>query len=1013
MAEVLDIVSRVTYDVQDAALKQALGTVNQQIQAMNNLTGRVERLKKALKDTSELDIERRNRILSLINKQEQAIDNVTASIGEQVATNEKLQQAITKQVGVVNSLNAQYQNLVRLRDRSTDPTQIAKYNQQLGILRTQLQTTTAQGVQGFNSLQFSLGNIVRDSPQFAFGIQQGFNAIANNVGPALDDVIRRIKVLKAEGKPTAAIFSEIGSAVFGLSGIINLAVLALTLFGDKLFSTGDKAKKAAEDIQASADKIASVVDKIIGYNKTISEAGAGGVNILKRQLELIKARGIANGEVYKSESDIYQASQALRKRELQDLQTSAQAYADIVNGLKQVSFVDVGSTDKKAIFREISKQVPQLPIGVTGAIADDIASQGSEDRVLQGIELRALVEKQLREKALDEVIKLNDKKNEITAAQTEFESKKAQEAYDLNIRLQEKLRGKEKNLATERLKDQEFESSERIQQRIDIERKDALTALDIEVDTARKRGILTRENERLFGAIRANIKKSYDLEYLQENREFLIELGKQQQQFASDSNKAALDTAKATLQNAVKNGEDTLAIREEIAQRETIAELNEVNSKYNALLQAARKAGLDTTELAAEQERAVEEVQLNGQRRRLTALEEYYKDVQALIDQYGTLASSNLTSESNDILDQNLQDYNDDKISYRKYRRAKLEEQYRANLAQLKQEKELADKLLQQALAYQDKVSGDPNASQADKDRAQTSVNQAKNRASKANQNLGETAGLPSGFERFFLGDEAYKITDRETRLKKAIIASIDLYTELAQTAQQAYSIIARAQQAQYEAEISIRERRVRDAQELAERGNTEVLKYEQQRLDESIRQKEAAARKEVAINAALQLSYAIAGVAKAALDGGGLFAPATIAAFIAALAAGFATVSSLAPPDTGFYEGGYTGDGGKYQPAGVVHRGEFVMDAENTKKFRPQLEAMHAGKFELPLLASPAMVNNHYASKQELTGVEAKLDKLIEATEATHTKVNARVDKDGLAIITERYNAKQRRVWS
>lgn len=34
-----------------------------------------------------------------------------------------------------------------------------------------------------------------------------------------------------------------------------------------------------------------------------------------------------------------------------------------------------------------------------------------------------------------------------------------------------------------------------------------------------------------------------------------------------------------------------------------------------------------------------------------------------------------------------------------------------------------------------------------------------------------------------------------------------------------------------------------------------------------------------------------------------------------------------------GFAEGGYTGDGGKYQPAGTVHKGEFVINAKSTSK--------------------------------------------------------------------------------
>ena len=34
----------------------------------------------------------------------------------------------------------------------------------------------------------------------------------------------------------------------------------------------------------------------------------------------------------------------------------------------------------------------------------------------------------------------------------------------------------------------------------------------------------------------------------------------------------------------------------------------------------------------------------------------------------------------------------------------------------------------------------------------------------------------------------------------------------------------------------------------------------------------------------------------------------------------------------TGYSSGGYTGDGGKYEPAGIVHKGEYVIDASTTK---------------------------------------------------------------------------------
>jgi len=58
-----------------------------------------------------------------------------------------------------------------------------------------------------------------------------------------------------------------------------------------------------------------------------------------------------------------------------------------------------------------------------------------------------------------------------------------------------------------------------------------------------------------------------------------------------------------------------------------------------------------------------------------------------------------------------------------------------------------------------------------------------------------------------------------------------------------------------------------------------------------------------------------------------------------------------------GFAFGGYTGDGGKYEVAGPVHRGEFVFDQEKTAQNRDLFEAIHAGRpwpAEDPGAASP-----------------------------------------------------------
>lgn len=51
----------------------------------------------------------------------------------------------------------------------------------------------------------------------------------------------------------------------------------------------------------------------------------------------------------------------------------------------------------------------------------------------------------------------------------------------------------------------------------------------------------------------------------------------------------------------------------------------------------------------------------------------------------------------------------------------------------------------------------------------------------------------------------------------------------------------------------------------------------------------------------------------------------------------------------SGFAEGGYTGDGGKYQPAGIVHRGEYVMPAEVVRSLGVgRLDAIAGGAIEM-----------------------------------------------------------------
>lgn len=57
-----------------------------------------------------------------------------------------------------------------------------------------------------------------------------------------------------------------------------------------------------------------------------------------------------------------------------------------------------------------------------------------------------------------------------------------------------------------------------------------------------------------------------------------------------------------------------------------------------------------------------------------------------------------------------------------------------------------------------------------------------------------------------------------------------------------------------------------------------------------------------------------------------------------AAVAAGIANIARIKSTPAGFAHGGYTGDGGKYEPAGIVHKGEYVVPKQLVRPFAPMI---------------------------------------------------------------------------
>ena len=247
--QVTDIVQRLVYESDTTSFEAIDKAFNRQLTSIKQLEQENLNLNRILEQTNTRDLAQRRAINAAIRQNRQAIDELTASVGRQLAGSERLQRSLSR--------------------------------------------TTSQ-LQG---LSFAGSQLLREAPAFAFSIQTGILALSNNI-PILID---QLNAARAAGSSTTQIFRALGSSVFGITGIITIAVSALTIFGDKLFGSS----KAAKEASASIDQATDSLDKYAKVLRDVANLNDEGANAAKRELELIKARSEAYDSAFKKDKAIH------------------------------------------------------------------------------------------------------------------------------------------------------------------------------------------------------------------------------------------------------------------------------------------------------------------------------------------------------------------------------------------------------------------------------------------------------------------------------------------------------------------------------------------------------------------------------------------------------------------------------------------------------------------------------------------------------------------------------------
>lgn len=967
---IIDIVTQLTYNVVDTNAFDAIDKAfNKQFTQLKQLEAERAKLQQLIDSTGEKEIAQRQALGLALEKNKKQVDSITEAVGREFMANDKLAQQTVRQLGILEKLYDEYSQLTIKKREAFSVDEIEALNKQMVVLSTTINKVSNAGLNApvidysnastgrigaiqermaqlndirpfldldediiavnkeleqlqvelkrvqslgiiapvplnngltrtnaalikvdsslaktnktvgqFNTLTFTTTNILRDLPYGVIGI-------ANNLGPFFDAITQKMQLLRAEGKPTSAIFSALGASLFGLQGILSIAVIGLQLFSSAMSST----HKQTDATKESIDSLFTSLDKFAKSFDDIDNSADKGVNAFKRRADAAKALGLVNGEVFAASKRNFDAEQELRKKEIESDERRLKVYESIQRAIRLTTRANNNAQNTNQEPVNISMLIAGLPT----ADRKEIRKQFNEG---------VLNERDFGEKVRSIQEDLKNKKAKIETESTEFTSKQLEQEYELHKSLSERIAQLRIDLA--KIKNgYEKDSLDKILEGLNIERLAIEREIDKEIEDARKKGILTKQIESDFAKERLLVREEFELKFAHEQVEFLAAEYDRYADYVIKISKLFDDLkAKGRI-------DDRTGILGDGTQPAT--SLQDSNSAIGILEAQTIKAreknnplfGLDKSQAQQDRDKAAAE------QRTRNSLKDDVKGLKVLLDRQKSKGASN-----DDI----------DRTEKR-----------------LKNQQELLNEL---------------NA--------------------------------------------------RRKQLLKDTIA--DIANTIVNTLQQIYDFQAQA----LDREIEYRQRRVELAVEIAKRGNVEVLQDEEDKLDQLQQKREAIAQKQLQLNAILQasqaalsLAEAIGAVVKVAAGGDPYTAPLRIAASAAAMVAAIAAISvAFSKSNGGFADGGYTGEGSKHDPAGTVHKGEFVFDSEKTARYRQQFEAIHKGA-DPAVIFNPKyvpIINNGGATKIELHTLEKKMDGMVEAINNISFSASNRIDRDGVHQIVQ-----------
>lgn len=501
-----------------------------------------------------------------------------------------------------------------------------------------------------------------------------------------------------------------------------------------------------------------------------------------------------------------------------------------------------------------------------------------------------------------------------------------------------------------------------------------LRAIDREV----RQGRLTRDQGNLLKNLLRQINEVELTEELEEFREKVVETARQLEEQIFDLRMRNAEERVNLLRDALTREAELIQVQGRTAQAQLLRERDE-------LLRGVRRAfdqGLISEQAAEDNADRIEEIYrqllenliVQTRRRQEELANATFERGQQLVQDLFAPSLTNLSEATTRELQALTQRFVRGRITYEQYQRELTEITRRESLKRIQLQITETDQLLQGA-RFRLQAEQDP----ARREALEREILRLREQLAQLRRQLAQTEAEDERAQ-----DEA--VDNKVQRIARYVEAIGGLVSQVVGFWQAANE----AEQRALERSVQLQESRVEAAVRIAERGNAEYLRLEEDRLNELRVKQEEAARRQLAINAVLQVSQALvaftSALAQGISTGGPLGGIAIATAVLGLLASGYAIVQSLQDNSgvqqlaegTKYVDGDGHPDGVDTVPA-MLTKGEAVVPRDKNRRYADAVGAIIDGS--VPAEDMNAFVMSYHANRRRLPGLAD--DRIADAQES------------------------------